>query len=86
MDPQTLEFVVIAAIFLGVFVLVPIILGLLTHQRKMAELLHRTSDDSEGLRLRLDRLESKLAELSAPRPVGSIDDHGVVSPHELNRR
>jgi hypothetical protein len=66
MDPQTVKVVVVGVVLFTIFGGVPIILALLSHQQKMAELFAKNSLDSSELKGRLDLMEQKLSALQPP--------------------
>jgi hypothetical protein len=65
---------VVSAVFIGVFVIVPIILIMTEHQRKMAKILHGGDRVSDEVLSELRALRSEVGELrSQNRP--TLPDH-----------
>jgi hypothetical protein len=57
------EDLLIIAMGIGMFVLLPIVGLLLSHQRRMATIIHGEGQDQRALQARVDRLETELAVL-----------------------
>ncbi len=76
MDAGTLKLIMVGIVLVTVFGVVPIIMALLSHQQKMAQLFSERSKESAELQSRLAQLELKLAALQQPtsaaeKPEGS---------------
>ncbi|HWA82074.1 MAG TPA: hypothetical protein VG820_01470 [Fimbriimonadaceae bacterium] len=74
MNVEIVKIVVMGIIMVGAFVVTPVVMALLSHQQKMAQLFAKQNLDQSELLRRLDLLERKVAsaELAAPPP--SSDD------------
>lgn len=80
MDPQLAKYLMLGAVFVGAFVLVPIVMALLSHQQKMAALIHKTTSNASEVEARLSLLEQKLAALnpdSAATPLPSAEEPAI---------
>lgn len=66
MDVAVVKVVVIGVVMLGAFVITPVVMALLSHQQKMAQLFARQSLDQTELLRRLEILEQRL---SADKPL-----------------
>jgi hypothetical protein len=69
-----LKAICVSALFIGVFVLVPIILIMTEHQRKMAKILHGGDRNSDELLHEVKALRTEVAELRAVRDLASRED------------
>jgi hypothetical protein len=67
MDPQVIKAIVVSGAIFGIFGVVPIVMALLQHQQKMAQLFAKGNLDTENLTQRLEVLERRLSALE-PRP------------------
>lgn len=63
MDIQILKLIVIGAVLLCIFGVVPLVMALLRHQQEMAELFAKNNTASNELAAKLESLEQKLNEL-----------------------
>lgn len=84
MDPQLAKYLMLGAVFVGAFVLVPIVMALLSHQQKMAELIHKTTSNASEVEARLSLLEQRLAALSpeaAATPSHSTEERASLDAH-----
>lgn len=66
MDVAVVKVVVIGVVMTGAFVIAPVIMALLSHQQKMAQLFARQSLDQTELLRRMEILEQRL---SADKPL-----------------
>ena len=63
MDPQVVKTIVIGVSLFGIFGVVPIVMALMVHQQKMAEIFAKTNGNRDDLAKRVEVLEERLAAL-----------------------
>ncbi len=77
MDPQIVKMIVIGVVLFSIFGVAPVIMALLSHQQKMAQLFAKTNLDTSEVLARLELLERKLG---ATPPALKLDEQEQSVP------
>jgi hypothetical protein len=78
MDPQVIKTLVAGLVLFGIFGVVPIVMALLSHQQKMAQLFAKSNLENLEMIARLEAMERKL---SALEPRQSASGKSIESDH-----